>query len=128
MNSAISICIDKLNSIFISTEEALSEWTETKNLQFPELMRMLSEKLTLDEKQLREYDPLVRFYVRNHPEWYVTRGAKGGIMRVSERQKKENAKAAKDAVKAALKANIEAIKSQKENSTEKSPVEDTIEE
>lgn len=120
MNSAISICIDKLNSIFISTEEVLDTWTETKNLQFPELMRMLSEKLHLDEKQLREYDPLVRFYIRNHPDWFVTRGAKGGIMRMSERQKKEASKAAKDAIKNALKSTIEAkaAESSSEENTE----------
>jgi hypothetical protein len=71
-------------------------------------MGMLAVKLNWDEKQVRENDPIVRYYVRNHPDWYVTRGAHGGIMRTTEKQKKEAEKTAKTTVKEQMKAAIEA--------------------
>ena len=86
---------DDLRPIFRATNEALSEWTGEGNLQFPKLLEMLALKLNWGEKQLREADVLVRWYVRRHPDWHVTRGAHGGIMRASEKQKKEAAKLAK---------------------------------
>jgi hypothetical protein len=64
--------------------------------------------LNWDEKQLREADPFVRKYVRSHPDWHVTRGAHGGIMRASEKQKKEAAKAAKELASKQMKDAIEA--------------------
>jgi hypothetical protein len=60
------------------------------------------------EKTARANEPIIRDYVRNHPNWHVTRGAHGGIMRASEKQKKEEAKAAKEKAKAELTAAIEA--------------------
>ena len=88
----------------------LTEWAAGKtegNLQFPVLLGMIAFRMNWDEKQVRENDPLVRYYVRHNPEWHVTRGAHGGIMRASDKQSKLAAKAAKEAVKAQLKAAID---------------------
>jgi hypothetical protein len=107
-NDVINKIIDDLLPIFQATDQALNEWTSEGNLQFPTLLASLAVKLNWDEKQIREADPLVRMYVRRHPDCYVTRGAHGGIMRRSERQKKEAIKDAAKAAKDILKQQIEA--------------------
>jgi hypothetical protein len=108
MSKIVQDILDKLNPLFSATEEVLSEWTGEGNLQFPVLLGMMAVKLGWDEKQVRENDPLVRYYVRNNPDWYVTRGAHGGIMRATDKQKKEAVKLAKEAAKAQVQAAVEA--------------------
>lgn len=108
MNDSIQVAMDRLVPIFQKTDEVLSEWSGDGCLQFPALMGMLSLKFNWDEKQSRENDPFVRWYVRNHPDWYVTRGAHGGIMRREDQQKKEALKQAKASAKAEMKAALEA--------------------
>lgn len=111
MSDTLQTMLDKLTSLFKTTDEVLSDWSGSKsegNLQFPVLLGMIAVKLNWDEKQLRENDPIVRYYVRNNPDWYVTRGAHGGIMRSTDKQNKEAAKQAKEAVKAQLQAVIDA--------------------
>ena len=100
--------LNELEELFRVTDQALSEWIGDGNLQFPVLLGSIAVKMNWDEKQLRENDPFVRKYVRNHPDWFVTRGAHGGIMRASEKQKKEVAKAAKEAASKQVKDAIEA--------------------
>lgn len=108
MNNMKDIITDKLNAIFEATDETLNEWKGTGNLQFPSLISMMAVKMNWSEKEMREAEPIVRFYVRNHTDWYVTRGAHGGIMKYSEKQKKEAVKLEKEALKAQMKAAIEA--------------------
>lgn len=105
--SVIQFAIDKLSPIFQATDEVLTAWTGDGNLQFPTLMANLSIKMNWSEKELREADPFVRFYVRHHPDWHVTRGAHGGIMKSSDKQKKEATKLAKIVAKQAIKAALE---------------------
>ena len=107
-NDVTQKILDELVQLFAITEEVLNEWTEEANLQFPVLLGKIALKLNLDEKQLREADPFVRKYVRNHPDWYVTRGAHGGIMKATEKQKKEAAKLAKELAKKQMAEAIEA--------------------
>lgn len=107
-NNPIQLALDDLTVIFKTADETLQGWSGEGNLQFPHLMGMLAVKLNWDEKQVREADPIVRYYVRKHPEWYVTRGAHGGIMRITDKQKKEQAKTTKSALKDQMKAAIEA--------------------
>lgn len=108
MNDIVQSTLEKLSVVFAVTDEVLNEWVSDNNLQFPVLLGMIAIKMNWDEKQVREADPLVRFFVRNNPDWYVTRGAHGGIMRATDRQKKELAKTNKDAVKKQMQAIIEA--------------------
>jgi hypothetical protein len=111
MSNTVQSVLDRLGPLFKTTDEILEEWAlgnNEGNLQIPVLMGMLAGRMNWDEKQLRENDPLVRYYVRNNPAWYVTRGAHGGIMRATDKQSKEAAKAAKEAVKAQLKSVIDA--------------------
>ncbi len=98
----------EFGSLFDATDEALSAWQGEGNLQFPHLLTTLTVKLKWDEKTMRENDPIVRKIVRSHPDWYVTRGAHGGIMRATEKQKKDAVKAAKDLAKKQLQEAIDA--------------------
>jgi hypothetical protein len=108
MSEVIQAALDRLAEIFTITDEVLNDWTGENNLQFPVLLGMIAVKMNWDEKQVREADPLIRFYIRNNPDWYVTRGAHGGIMRSSDKQKKELAKANKEAIKKQMQAIIDA--------------------
>ena len=108
MSETIESVLDQIAVVFSATDEALNEWSGEGNLQFPALLGMIAIKLNWTDKQLREADPLIRFYIRRHPDWHVTRGAHGGIMRATEKQKKEAAKAAKEAAKIQMKAALEA--------------------
>jgi hypothetical protein len=108
--------LEEFTQIFATTDQVLSEWNGEGNLQFPILLGMIAVKLQWDDKQMREADPFVRKYIRNHPDWYVTRGAHGGIMRASERNKKEAAKQAKELAKKQMKDAIEAKAAQAQNS------------
>lgn len=112
MSDPIQIAMDRLTPIFKVVDEVLGEWSKDPKsegcLQFPVLMGMLAVKTTWTDKQARENDPFIRWYVRNHPEWHVTRGAHGGIMKAEDKQKKEAVKIAKLAAKADMKAALEA--------------------
>lgn len=111
MNKIVQEVLEKLNPLFESVDEVMNEWANSNNegnLQFPTLLGMMAVRLQWNEKQVREYDPLIRYYVRNNPNWYVTRGAHGGIMRVTDKQKKEAERQAKEVAKAQVKAAVEA--------------------
>lgn len=104
--------LDSKVHMFQIVDEVLNDWTGEGCLQFPTLMGTVTIKMNWEgeegEKLARANEPIIRDYVRNHPNWYVTRGAHGGIMRASEKQKKEEALAAKKRAKAELAAAIEA--------------------
>ena len=100
--------LDGQTSMLLAVDEALSDWKGEGCLQFPILMGTLTVKLGWDNETQRKKEPIIREYVLNHPDWYVTRGAHGGIMRRSEKEQKDAAKAAKDKAKAELNAALEA--------------------
>jgi hypothetical protein len=110
MSDVIEPTLENLRALFKATEQALSEWTGEGNLQFPVLLGRMALAQNWNDKQVREADPFVRYYVRNHSDWHVTRGAHGGIMRASEKQKKEAVKAAKEAARALVDAATAAAK------------------
>ena len=110
MSNAIEPTLENLRALFTATDQALTEWTGEGNLQFPVLLGRMALAQNWNDKQVREADPFVRYYVRNHPDWHVTRGAHGGIMRASEKQKKEAVKTAKEAARALVEAATTAAK------------------
>ena len=123
MSDTINNNLEMLRALFQQTDQVLTEWTdEGKNLQVPVLLGMMAVRFNWNEKQVRDNDPFIRFHVRNHPDWHVTRGAHGGIMRASEKQKKEAIVAAKilakkqvaDAIEAQIAAKNQTLDSTKE--------------
>lgn len=108
MSKPVETFLADLKPVLEATEEALGDWNGEGNLQFPVLLGMIAIKLNWDEKSVRENDPHVRSFVRRHPDWYVTRGAHGGIMKSAERQKKVTEMAAKELAKKQMKEAIEA--------------------
>lgn len=110
MNSLYTKMLESLSSLFSNIDSSLEEydWENNKTLQFPTLLASLAVKMNWDEQEIRRNDPLVRFYIREHNDWHVTRGAHGGIMRMSDKAKKEQSKSAKNAAKEAARAAVEA--------------------
>lgn len=104
--------LDSKIPMFQVVDEVLNDWTGEGCLQFPTLMGTVTAKLGWigkeGDKIARANEPIIRDYVRNHPDWYVTRGAHGGIMRASEKQKKEEVRLAKEKARAELTAALEA--------------------
>lgn len=122
MNDDIDTFLGDIRSLCDSTDVVLNEWNGEGNLQFPVLLGMMAVKLNWDEEQVRKNDPFIRAYVRQHSGWHVTRGAHGGIMRASEKQKKEAAVLAKDLAKkqvqAAIAAKTEAVLAAKSDTSD----------
>jgi hypothetical protein len=108
MSDAIDSTLENLRSLFQSTDKVLSEWTGEGNLQLPALILMMAASLNWSDEQMRQVDPIVRYYIRNHSDWHVTRGSGGGIMRASEKQKKEALKVAKEAARKKVEAALAA--------------------
>lgn len=97
-----------IQPIFKAIEDALHDYHSEENYKIPDLVGAVALKLHWSEKDVRAHEAVIRYYVRNHHEWYVTRGAHGGVQRVSVRDAKETAKKNKIAAKADLRASIEA--------------------
>jgi hypothetical protein len=108
MSDAIETFLMDIKSICAATDQALSEWKGEGNLQFPTLLGMMAVRNNWNEKQVRYADPYVRGYVRQHSDWYVTRGAGGGIMRATDKQKKDAVKLQKELEKQQMRNAIEA--------------------
>jgi hypothetical protein len=108
MNRNIQTQIDELTPIWTATDEVLDDWKGEGCLQLPILMGMLAVKFNWSDKQMRENDPFVRRYLRHHDKWHVTRGAHGGIMKLSDKQKKDAEKEAKDLARKQVEAAVAA--------------------
>jgi hypothetical protein len=110
--TSIQSFLDNQVSYLLVVEEILNEWNGEGCLQFPNLMSTLIIKMDWQDKEgektARAKEPIIREYVRTHPDWHVTRGAHGGIMRASEKQKKEELRLAKEKAKAEVNAAIDA--------------------
>lgn len=129
MNNTTSKVFEQLSVIFTAAEDALSQWEGEGNLQFPTLMATLASKFAWTDKQVREVDPIVRYYVRHSDDWHITRGAKGGIMRSSDKNKKQEAVKAKEELKRQMKAKIETQAASKmEEQKSEEPEESMLEE
>lgn len=96
-------------AIYLATEEALeNDWDCKENLQFPNLLTFVMARLKADPKTASDIDPHMRSYVRKHPKYYVSRGAKGGIMLRSVYEARLAKKAEVEIAKKDLKAQVDA--------------------
>lgn len=107
MSNMVEVIMKKLSVVFEAAEDELNAFDGNDRLQVPALVTKVALKLNWDEKQARELDPLVRFYVKNNSNWHVSRGAKGGIVRASVKEAADLAKASKEALKNQMKASLE---------------------
>jgi len=126
--SKIEANLELVKTVWETTELCLKDHDYNKsNLQFPDLMSKIVSSLELDEKMAREMDAIVRFHVRRHEGYGVTRGAHGGIVCLATKRAKEEAKLEKLKVKNEMvnqiNKKLESLKTQKETAPE--PVEAT---
>lgn len=108
MSNPVSITLENLRAIFQATDSALAEWTEEGNLQLPKLLAKMALRMNWNQDQVREADPFIRYYLRNHPDWHITRGAHGGIMRKSDKLKRDAVKIAKEQARQQVEAAVTA--------------------
>lgn len=135
--SKIDANLELVKTVWETTDECLKDHDYSKsNLQFPDLMSKIVLKLELDEKMAREMDAIVRFHVRRHSDYGVTRGAHGGIVCLATKRAKEEAKLeklkAKNEMAEQIQKKIESLKAQKEvspvDSEEKTLEEENVDE
>jgi hypothetical protein len=122
--SNTDVFFDTLRPILTEVDNTLQELFDGKEnicVQIPTLLGNIKLKMNWDDKQMRAKDPIIRDYLRQHPEWHVTRGAGGGIMRASEKQQREAAKLAKEKAKADVAAAIDAEVAKKAAATQPAP-------
>lgn len=104
MSDPVSNTLENLRAIFQATDSALAEWTEEGNLQLPKLLAKMALRMNWNQDQIREADPFIRYYLRNHPDWCITRGAHGGIMRKADQLKRDAVKIAKEQARQKVEA------------------------
>lgn len=108
MSDPVETFLDSQRPMLKIVNEILDGWKGEGCFQIPQLLLSVGARLNWNSIQLRNNDPIVRAYLRDHPMWYVTRGAHGGIMPRAEHDKRETNKAAKEEAKRSLKATLEA--------------------
>lgn len=107
MSEHVKQAAEEAEKIFTATEESLlKDWDRKENLQFPNLLRYVVSRLNADSKMATKIDLYMRAFVREHSDYYVSRGAKGGIMLRSVFNARENKKAAVEAAKQVIKQQI----------------------
>jgi hypothetical protein len=107
MSNPVECFLDTLKPMLNIVDEILNAWNGEGCYQVPGLVLSVAAKLNWNDKQIRSNDPIIRAYLKDHPTWYVTRGAGGGVTRRDEWQKKEAIKVAKEKAKAELKLVLE---------------------
>lgn len=108
MSDPVETFLDSQRPVLTLVDQLLEDWKSEACYQVPQLLLNMGARLNWDSDDLRKWDPIIRGYLKDHAIWYVTRGARGGIMRRAEHDKKEAAKAAKLKAKEELKAQLEA--------------------
>ena len=106
MTDPVEIFLNEQKPMLKMVDEILDAWNGEGCYQVPTLVKTLAVNLNWNSDQARLNDPIIRAYLKNHPTWYVRRGANGGIMKRSEYQEKEAAKVAKEKAKQELKAKV----------------------
>lgn len=105
-NKNIQSFFNKLVDRLTVVEVVLSELRTDVCTQFAAVINDVAIRLNWSDKQVRANDPLIRSYVREHPEWTITKGAFGGVQHRSISQKKEQVKIAKEQAKAEIKTKL----------------------
>lgn len=106
MSDPVESFLNEQKPMLKLVDEILDTWSGEGCYQVPALVMSIATKLNWDSDQARRNDPIIRAYLKEHPTWYVTRGAHGGIMRRAEHDKKEALKLAKEAAKEKAKQEI----------------------
>lgn len=111
MTNNIQPSIDFITQVFTTTNTILTEcdWKQTEHYPVAALVTMVSSKVSgMTPQRLKDLDPLVRFFIRDNPDYFIGTGSKGGVQRTADRQAKEVAAAAKAVAKKELQAKLDA--------------------
>lgn len=107
MTDNIQPSIDFCTETFTTIQNILTEYDwEQKAYPMPALIAMVGTQITTTPQRLKDLELLVRFFVHDHPDYFIGVGSKGGVQRVADRDAKVNREAAKAAAKKALQAKL----------------------
>lgn len=101
-----TVVLDLFYSIFEQVDIVLDSYQGSSKMQVPNLVAQVGKNLDMDDKQIKEADPIIRYYIRNHDKWCSSRGRTGGIELRDNKTAKLAAKAAQQEIKDQLKASI----------------------
>ncbi len=76
-------------------------------VQVPKLLSDMALKLDWTDADIQSYNGVVRWYLRSHQKYMITKGAKGGIILRAAREAKLAAQNAKDIEKEKMRKAIE---------------------
>lgn len=99
--------LDAVRAIWEAADRALDQCDGCDNIQLPDLMRQIAVSEGWDEKTVNANDAVVRFYVRNHTDWAITKGRCGGVIPRAVWEKKQAVKSAKAAAKKEMQAKLD---------------------
>jgi len=117
MASSIENFVSKVEEVCEKAEKLLEANTTNKNLQVPELMNMLVRDGVIENA--KQWDPVVRQFIRSHSEWRIIQGINGGITKSAKTQKKTSTSKEVDKVKEELRAVVEQKAAKIQTSKEK---------
>jgi hypothetical protein len=110
MKDSIQNYLTFCQSVTEATDKILKDYfsksRETHNL--PELLRKVTSEIKCNEDQAAAVDQHIRQFLRMDKDYYVSRGAKGGVTLSSIRQEKLDLLKTKEAIKNQLRAEIDA--------------------
>lgn len=80
-------------SIFLAVEEVLAEHSGDDSIQLPALIKtVILDRVKGNVSLIKEMDPFIRDYIRNHPIYESVRGVKGGVRKRKVGDTKQKAK------------------------------------
>lgn len=101
------VIVNKFSEIADLVDQVLNEYDQQNNLQIPVLVAMVAAKMNMSPDMAKQIDPAVRWYIKEHPSWEVSRGAKGGVIPASKMKARIDAKSNKVKLKKELTNKIE---------------------
>lgn len=107
--------LDEQRPTLLIVDKILNEWNGIGCYKVPVLLMEVKDQMNWDDKTLNSKNPIIRDYLRNHPIWFITRGAKGGIMRRSDKDAKQQLIEAKKKAKEELIIQLQALEDAKKS-------------
>jgi hypothetical protein len=115
---------DFCNAVFTITSNTLTEhdWQGQRSYPVPALIACVASQFNADlafSQRMKDLDLLVRFFIHDHPDYFIGVGSKGGVQRVADRDAKIAADLAKANAKKELSKKLdEKLASKDETSTD----------
>jgi hypothetical protein len=100
MNPNVQRALTFHQRVFESIEAVMAEWTnQEKGISVPTMMAAIAASLRLEPTLVPSLEPIIKTYVRAHPDFCIERGMKGGVQWKTIRDAREKVQAEEAEVK-----------------------------